>query len=227
MIAILLVGAKTKVGRISKNAGDLPRVEVSSQRDQALKLFPSQYAGLALAMDGGADMREFILTTVQRSLASEQRERAFDISRAVIVEANHHRMDPLFLLALIATESQFNIHARGTHGEIGLMQIMPKTAKWLAPHAGLSRQFNLEDPATNIRVGATYLAQLQGKFNGKGLRFIAAYNMGSKNVRQLVAKHKEPKIYPTRVINNYVQIYSGLDGFDTPATATRGLASVR
>ena len=118
-------------------------------------------------------------------------------------------MDPLFLMAVIATESQFNPKARGSHGEIGLMQVLPKTAKWIAPQAGIKRnQINLEDPALNIRIGATYFAKLRKTFEGKGTRYVSAYNMGSKNVRKLLKSNKEPKIYSARVIGNYTAFYA-------------------
>lgn len=227
LLALMLVGVRTKMSQVSQSASELPRIESINQRDHALELFSTEKAAMSLNAEAAVDQREFILATVKRSLASEYQPRAFEIAHAVIAEANHHHMDPLFLLAVITTESKFNVKARGTHGEIGLMQVLPKTATWLGPQAGLPENYNLEDPAVNIRIGATYLAHLRHTFKNKSKRYIAAYNMGSTNVRRLVHQKTEPTIYPSRVINNYEQIYQAIAanaGMDVPVT--RSLASV-
>lgn len=226
LIGLMLVGARTKVSQPQQNASELPRIESVEQHGHALELFNHAQASLVLAADSTPDLREFILSIVQRSLSSAQQDRAFEIARAVITEANHHKMDPLFLLAVITTESQFNIEAKGSHGEIGLMQVLPRTAKWLASQAGLPNTFDLKDPSVNIRIGATYLARLRRGFKHNSKRYVAAYNMGATNVRRLVASNTEPNIYPTRVINNYEQIYLSLNTLGSLPNS-RGVASVR
>ena len=207
---VALMSIKTRFSSVTKSADDLPKVGTRVPLRHALELFPSNKASLAIYASGGVDLRGFILDTVTRSLPNDQRSRAFEVARAVIVEANHNRLDPMFLLAVIATESQFNLAAHGTHGEIGLMQIMPSTAKWLAPQAGLAADFKLEEPAINIRLGALYMSQLRNRFKHRSKRYVSAYNMGARNVRRLVKAHTEPKIYVTRVLNNYEQIYTAL-----------------
>jgi soluble lytic murein transglycosylase-like protein len=117
------------------------------------------------------------------------------------------------------------LDARGSHGEIGLMQVLPKTAKWLAPQAGLPANFDLREPVVNIRIGATYFAHLRQTFKHNGSRYIAAYNMGVVNVRRLLKVKTEPKVYPTRVLNNYAQIY--LASHSASAPVSRGLASAQ
>jgi soluble lytic murein transglycosylase len=181
---------------------------------------------MALDIAGNGDLRATILALVEKSLPTKYEDKAFEIARAVIIEANHHKMDPLFLLAVIATESHFNLDARGTHGEIGLMQVMPVTAKWLAPQAGLPAKFDLREPAVNIRLGATYFAKLRKTFKHKSNRYIAAYNMGVKNVHRLLKTRVEPKEYSSRVLGNYSQIYLAL-GTKMTSVASRGLASVK
>lgn len=152
------------------------------------------------------------------------KDKAYEIARAVIVEANHHGMDPLFLLAVIQTESQFNLKARGRHGEIGLMQILPETAKWIAPHAGVdSESINLENVSMNIRLGATYFAHLRKSFKNMGTRYVSAYNMGSTNVRRLVKNNIEPYIYSSKVLGNYTNFYAKIE----KAQTSRDIASVK
>lgn len=227
LLALIFAGAKTKLGTVTKSSDELPHVGSAFQMNHALELFPSSQSSFALSVGSGGDMRGLILSLVKQSLPSKYDDKAFEIARAVIVEANHHRMDPLFLLAVIATESRFNLDAKGRHGEIGLMQVLPVTAKWLAPQAGLSRDFDLREPAVNIRLGATYLARLRTTFKHKGNRYIGAYNMGVANVYRLLKAKTEPTIYSTRVLGNYSQIYHSVSHTSKLVAASRNIASVK
>jgi soluble lytic murein transglycosylase len=209
LLSLTFVSVHTKVSKLSMTAKDLPRIQTEGQVEHAMELF--RRAGFSyLLTDEQPDLRPFILETVETSLPAEFQAHAFEIARSVIVEANHLGLDPLFLLAVIKTESKFNLKARGSHGEIGLMQILPTTAAWIAPQAGMPANFNLEDPAVNIRIGATYFAQLRRDFDGKTHRYVGAYNMGAGNVRRLVASNIEPKEYPSRVLGNYNGFYKNL-----------------
>lgn len=221
---LTFTAVSVEMGERTHLVGELPKIGVAFQTDHALEIFTREKSSLALEPNGQMDLREFILRTVEASLPAKHKDSAFVIARSLIKEANHHQMDPFFLLAVIATESQFNVEARGSHGEIGLMQILPATAKDLAAQAGLKEDLDLRNPAVNIRIGATYLAKLRKAFKRKTKRYIAAYNMGSRNVRRLVANKVEPQIYPARVISNYTRIYSALNTAVSSA-ATRGVAS--
>lgn len=223
LIALALFGIKSKAPKVTTTPKDLPRIKSQGQLEHALELVPRKQQVKLLSRETKGDLRPFILATVKKSLPKEYRKHAFTIARSIISEANHHNMDPLFLMAVIATESQFNLKARGKHGEIGLMQILPKTAQWMAPQAGVDRKtLDLEDPATNIRIGATYFAKLRKSFEGHGTRYVAAYNMGSKNVRKLLKSKKEPMIYSSRVLGNYRGFYASIE---STALASRRLAS--
>ena len=229
LMAVLFAGVKTKVTRVTKEAKDLPAVGTQGQLEHALELFPIQESGSILFLNADMDLRHYILSRVQRALPKAQKHRAFEIAHSVITQADHHGMDPLFLLAVIATESSFNLKARGRHGEIGLMQLLPETAKWLAPQAGLdATKLNLEDPSINIRLGATYFAQLRKRFNHHGTRYVSAYNMGAKNVRRLVRANREPNTYSAKVLGNYKKIYANLEKSQATEPAFwRQLASVK
>lgn len=223
LIALAMFGLKSKAPKLTTTPRDLPRIKSQGQFEHALELVSRKQQLKLLSRETQSDLRPFILETIRKSLPSEYRDRAFIIARSIISEANHHNMDPLFLMAVITTESHFNPKARGKHGEIGLMQILPKTAYWMAPQAGVDRnQIDLEDPAMNIRIGATYFAKLRKSFEGHGTRYVSAYNMGSKNVRKLLKSKKEPKIYSTRVLGNYTGFYARLE---SKTLASRHLAS--
>jgi len=65
----------------------------------------------------------------------------------------------------------------------------------------------LKDPVMNIRIGSAYLAHLREHFDNQGRLYLAAYNMGTRNVHKALGKQITPKIYPARVMVRYVRYY--------------------
>lgn len=98
--------------------------------------------------------------------------------------AAQHGLDPLFVLALVRVESGFAPAARSHRGAIGLMQLMPDTAREMARRIGEDpARLNLEEPETNIRLGVYYLALLTREFGDDEVALLAAYNAGPANAR--------------------------------------------
>lgn len=145
---------------------------------------------------------------LKENLQEQDIESSLKISRSLIQESQKHKLDPFFVMAVIQTESRFNPRALGGQGEIGLMQIKPDTAQWIVEKFKLDvpDNFDLTDPAINIRIGTAYLSYLRGSFPKLPIKYIAAYNMGPQKVRDLTSKKKTPKEYPTKVLDNYKQI---------------------
>ena len=91
--------------------------------------------------------------------------------------ACRHEVDPALVKAIIMAESSYNPRAISKKGAKGLMQLMPLTAASL----GVEDAF---DPTNNIRAGVAYFRTLLNQFKGDVRLALAAYNAGSKRVRQ-------------------------------------------
>ena len=97
--------------------------------------------------------------------------------------AQNYRLDPALLAAVIYQESKFRPDARSRSGAIGLMQLLPGTAKGIALRTGGARfrVSDLYDPELNVRYGAWYLRHLLDRY-GDEETALAAYNAGQANV---------------------------------------------
>ena len=107
--------------------------------------------------------------------AAVQVPRDVPYRQEVAAAARRYRVPPAFLLAVIHAESNFDRHAVSHKGAVGLMQLMPATARWMAP--GISRR-QLFDPALNIELGARYLRYLANRYDGDAEKILIAWNAG-------------------------------------------------
>lgn len=88
-------------------------------------------------------------------------------------ESRARGLDPAFVTALMRQESRFIATARSPVGAVGLMQVMPATGRQLG-----GRGVDLTDPATNIRLGTKFLADLKAMYGSRTDAVLAAYNAG-------------------------------------------------
>lgn len=97
--------------------------------------------------------------------------------------ASNYRLNPALLAAVIYTESKFDANARSEAGAIGLMQLLPDTAKGIAIRTGGKRFVvaDLTNPEINVRYGAWYLRHLLDRYRDERMA-LAAYNAGQANV---------------------------------------------
>jgi soluble lytic murein transglycosylase-like protein len=111
-------------------------------------------------------------------------------------EAMKNNVSPELVAAIVQQESKFQPTARSGMGAQGLMQLVPKTGRWL----GAS---NLMNPTQNIMAGTRYLKYLNGQFNGDETKMIAAYNAGEGNVRRFggIPPFRETQKYVGNVRN--------------------------
>jgi soluble lytic murein transglycosylase len=120
--------------------------------------------------------------------------------------ARNYDLDPALLAAVIYQESKFKADARSSSGAIGLMQLLPRTAKGIALHTGGSR-FRVEDlydPEINVRYGAWYLRHLMQKY-GEERTALAAYNAGQDNVDRWRRAGREIQFSETRAYVDRVE----------------------
>jgi hypothetical protein len=111
----------------------------------------------------------------------------------LIVEAgDRNEVDPALIKAIIMAESRFNPRAVSRRGAKGLMQLMPRTAEAL----GVEDDFNPED---NINAGVRYLKLLMNEFNGDVKLALAAYNAGTRKVKEFQG------IPPIRATQEYIR----------------------
>ena len=106
--------------------------------------------------------------------------------------SSKYKLDPLFVLAVIKTESKFDDDAHSHKNAVGLMQITVETGEWAAKEMGFTTfsKDDLYDEEYNIRMGCWYLRRINDTFDGDLDLTIAAYNAGPTNVQTWLKNEK-------------------------------------
>ena len=156
------------------------------------------------------DYKQFINQWLIGHLSDKWKPQSRRIADAIMDESQRYAFDPIFLMAVIENESKFNPDIVGTSGELGLMQILPDTGKWIATKFDFKWKgpASLKDPVTSIRIGSAFLAHLRERFDFHGRLYLAAYNMGIRNVNRNLARQVWPKTYSNRVMAKYIHFYT-------------------
>ena len=108
----------------------------------------------------------------------------------ILQQTAETHLDPAWIIAIARQESVFSPDVVSHAGAIGLMQLMPATAQQTAARIGLPKpsRRDLTDPGLNVRLGATYLAQMAERFDGHPALASAAYNAGPHRVERWLPK---------------------------------------
>lgn len=125
------------------------------------------------------------------------------LGKLIRQECEKYALDPLLVLAVIQIESEFSPMAVSQKGAVGLMQVMPRTAEFVAAKLGipLNGSKSLHDPFLNVRLGIYYLSLLTKQF-GSVEKALTAYNFGPN--RDFVGEmdlEKSPPSYVRKVLN--------------------------
>ncbi len=144
--------------------------------------------------------------------------------KQIVVEcSDYYGLDRGLVFSVIKTESNFKSNAVSKAGAVGLMQITPKTADYIAEMLKIS-DYDLLDAYTNVWFGCYYLKYLLNKFNVLNVA-LCAYNAGegnvalwlnnqdysTDNINLLVIPFKETKEYVAKILKTYKK-YSELYG---------------
>lgn len=148
----------------------------------------------------------------------------------VLKHAKRSRINPAWAFAIIRQESAFTADARSHAGALGLMQLMPRTARQVARSMRLKRprHHDILNIKTNVRLGVRYLKKVNDRFDGQIVLATAAYNAGGHRVKQWLPENgvipadvwvelvpfKETREYLQRVMA-YMVIYEKRLGLDS------------
>ena len=147
------------------------------------------------------------------------------------------KAEPALLQAMMRQESGFDVAAVSRAGALGLMQLMPATARMVAHRLGIpyDKAALTTDVAYNVALGRAYIEGLLDKYDGSYVLAVAAYNAGPGRVGQFLRDFGDPRTDGTDIIDwietiplgetrNYVQrvleavpVYRHLLGVPTPA----------
>jgi soluble lytic murein transglycosylase len=139
----------------------------------------------------------------------------FPFLESIETWSQQRQLNPLLVTALIRQESRFMPGVQSSAGAKGLMQVMPDTGSWIASKIQL-KQYRLEDPNDNIKLGTWYLDYTHREYQGNSMLAVASYNAGPGAVGGWLEKgitdpdafveaipYNETKGYVKSVFENY------------------------
>jgi soluble lytic murein transglycosylase len=133
------------------------------------------------------------------------------LAKIIQKESRKYGYDWKLVVAIMKTESNFDKNAISSKGAIGLMQVMPNTAKWLLPKLKLKNEGIelLYEPERNIRLGIHYLNMMHKKF-GDIDKALVAYNKGPKKLTQDLRRGEEiSSEFLDKVMEYYFHLKNG------------------
>jgi soluble lytic murein transglycosylase-like protein len=169
-----------------------------SSTEHRFKPVPTSGAVMRAARTAASEVNTYL---GGRAQAHQTLNRAFtqeDIDAAIDEAAARHHVDPSLVRSVVKVESNFNPNAVSRKGAMGLMQLMPSTARSL----NVSNPF---DPAQNVDAGVRHLRKLLDNYGGNVRLTLAAYNAGSGAVARSagVPHFRETQNYVRRITDLY------------------------
>jgi soluble lytic murein transglycosylase-like protein len=170
--------------------GDPPACLLPPEEDSVVAAAPAPPPATAAPRAGAAPaVREFVAPPTLPPNAPPQ------IVRFVELVAPEYKLDPYLVLAVMATESNFDAWAVSPRNARGLMQLIPGTAARF-------KVTDMMDPTQNIRGGMAYLRWLLATFEGELPLALAAYNAGERAVERYrgVPPYAETRLYVRKIL---------------------------
>lgn len=175
-------------------------------------------------------MQPRVKATYKGILYVEKAKKHKALRESMRAAAKKHKVDYELIQAVVAAESGFDSQAVSHKGAVGLMQILPSTAKGLGVKATAQKDIErrLLEPHTNVMAGAKYLRYLTKKFKGRVELAVAAYNAGQGTVQRAgnaIPRYRETQKYVTKVLTLYSALKPSANIKDVPtlvAQSTKG-----
>jgi soluble lytic murein transglycosylase-like protein len=189
----------------------------SSKENRWKPVPPNNAAAMRAARSAAAEVNEYLGHDSNQSATAKIVTANFrgaaaspgDIDSAIEQAAARHNVDPNLVRAVVKVESNFNPNAVSRKGAMGLMQLMPSTARQL-------KVKNPFDPEQNVDAGVRHLKQLLESYDGDIKLTLAAYNAGAGAVARSsgVPHYAETQNYVRRITN----LYYGVSDFNSRAS---------
>jgi soluble lytic murein transglycosylase-like protein len=167
--------------------------------------------GVEAAAETVADLSPSSAAKDLKLITEKAREEFFrkevPFGELIYKEAKKNDLAPELVAAVVKTESQFKPNARSPRNAQGLMQLVPRTGRWMGAK-------NLMNPVENVRAGTKYLKYLEERFDGDETKMIAAYNAGEGNVRKFggIPPFRETRNYVRKVENSVEDFEEQISG---------------
>src|ERR1700691_1227813 len=169
-----------------------------SVTEHRLKPVPTNGAVMRAARSAASEVNSYLDDKAQNRQTANHSFTQEDIDAAINEAAARHHVDPSLVRSVVKVESNFNPNALSRKGAMGLMQLMPSTARSL----NVSNPF---DPQQNVDAGVRHLRKLLDSYGGDVRLSLAAYNAGAGAVARSagVPNFRETQNYVRRITNLY------------------------
>ena len=169
-----------------------------SVTEHRFKPVPTSGAVMRAARSAASEVNTYLDGRAQTHQTLNRAFTAQDIDAAIDQAAARHNVDPSLVRSVVKVESNFNPNAVSRKGAMGLMQLMPSTARSL----NVSNPF---DPQQNVDAGVRHLRRLLDSYGGDVRLSLAAYNAGAGAVARSagVPHFRETQNYVRRITNLY------------------------
>lgn len=191
------VPAKTDMEALKNINSELPNANNIQSFDKVLQSTAKSQFGTLLRSKGITSVDAQLYTNPNVNIT--KRPSKEQIMSMIDVASEKYGVDSKLVKALVQQESGFNPNAKSKVGAMGLMQLMPSTAKGL----GVTDPM---DPQQNIEGGVKYLKSMLNRFHGNTILALAAYNAGPNAVSKYdgVPPYKETQNYVKSILKNYL-----------------------